>query len=162
MYLKENGKRNDLLHCKRCSSGQRTVASSAITQDEAHVSRRDRTIESLIDLIDCICARWRLHMLNRQPYRASSVAVCPADSYVTQPPPVHPHAVGYRVHVYTRASSTRALAQRLDLDRHVWPPRRPRAWRGLPRAHVHGRLSFVIAANLPRSEIRWRLWRGHY
>lgn len=25
---------------------------------------------------------------------------------------------------------------------------------GLPRAHVYGRLSFVIAANLPRSEIR--------
>jgi len=36
--------------------GRRTIA-SAITQDEAHVSQCDRTIESLIDLIDCICAR---------------------------------------------------------------------------------------------------------
>lgn len=107
---------NPISYIAKGPSGQRAIAPAAITQDEAHVSRRDRTIESLIDLIDCICARWRLHMLNRQLYRAGSVAVCPADSYVTRPPPVHPHAfTGIAracVHV---ASSTRALAQRLAL-----------------------------------------------
>lgn len=161
--MKKNGNRDNpnFFHHERILSGQRTIASPAITQDETHVSRRDRTIESLIDLIDCICARWRLHMLNRQLYRAGSVAVCPADSYVTQPATRPPTRGRRRVHVHTRASSTRALAQRLALTG-TYDHHDDETWRGLPRAHVHGRLSFVIAANLPRSEIRWRLWRGHY
>lgn len=38
-------------------------------RDKAHLLRCDQAIEPLIDLIDCIYTRWRLHMLNRKPYR---------------------------------------------------------------------------------------------
>lgn len=117
--------------------------SPAIIQDEAHVSQRDRTIESLIDLIDCICARWRLHMLNRQPYRSLGRGMSrgfvrnPTDRLPT-PALTHIHTYEHIYMTYTRArprstlmhvihARVRTSAQRLTLT-HVWPPRRQR-WR---------------------------------